>query len=166
MSCSKNIVKKIFLDLESKVERQPVVKGQYVKCMDDYINLKHMEKIENIDDTSQLHFLPYHSVVKPESSSTKLRMFFGASCNSDSEYSLNYVLMVRPVIQHDLFTILLGFRMFKFAVTADICKMYGQIQVRFPDNLYQCIFCRESSQNPLEVYCLLTITYDTAPASF
>jgi len=43
--------------------------------------------------------------------------------------SLNDSLMVGSTIQEDLFSILTGFRIFKYALTADINKMYRQFLV-------------------------------------
>ena len=55
--------------------------------------------------------------------------FFDTSCPTTSGKSLNNLLMVGPTIQPELFNWLIHFRLFKFALTADIVKMYRQVLV-------------------------------------
>jgi len=56
--------------------------------------------------------------------------------------------------------------MHRYAMTADISKMYRQIRVHPEDYDPQCILWRRSSDEPLRQYQLVTVTYGTAPASF
>ena len=54
--------------------------------------------------------MPHHAVIKPDSTTTKLRVVFDASCATSTGISLNNALMVGPVVQEDLLTIILRFR--------------------------------------------------------
>lgn len=74
-------------------------------------------------------YLPHHPDFKETSATTKLRVVFDGSCKSDSGISLNDILLVGPVVQSDLISILLKFRTFKYVFTADIEKMYRQILI-------------------------------------
>jgi len=69
-------------------------------------------------------------------------------------------------LQDDLFSILTRFRTFQYAMTADITKMYRQVFIHESQRSLQRIFWRESPQEDLKTFELLTLTYDTAPASF
>ncbi|XP_043861747.1 uncharacterized protein LOC122756421 [Drosophila santomea] len=71
------------------------------------------------------YYIPHHCVLKPNSTSTKLRVVFDASCKTTSQKSLNDILMVVPTIQPDLYTLLLRFRIHRYAITADVVKMFA-----------------------------------------
>lgn len=78
--------------------------------MEEYINLNHMQVV-NDDQTAGLqYYWPHHAVVKPSSTTTKLRVVFNASNKSQSGISLNDTLAVGPVVQQDLISIILRFQ--------------------------------------------------------
>ncbi|XP_018406150.1 PREDICTED: uncharacterized protein LOC108782373 [Cyphomyrmex costatus] len=129
---------KRFNNLEKRFTKQPRVKEAYVKFMQEYLELKHMQEVHPEDaNVQQRYYLAHHCVLK-ESSTTSLRVVFDASSKSSSGVSLNDALMVGPVVQQDLFAILLRFRSFKYVITADISKMYRQILVHQDQTLLQC----------------------------
>ncbi|XP_075237049.1 uncharacterized protein LOC142333611 [Lycorma delicatula] len=105
------------------------------------------------------YFIPHHCVIKNDSTTTKLRVVFDASCKTENKLSLNDCLMNGPVVQEDLFSIVARFRKHLYAMTADVEKMYRQILLH-PDQIcYQLIFWRENSNKPIKTYRLLTLTY-------
>ncbi|XP_011884007.1 PREDICTED: uncharacterized protein LOC105571143 [Vollenhovia emeryi] len=135
--------------------------------MQEYVNLNHMREIDDRDANNETsYYLPHHAVFKENSITTKLRVVFDASCKTASGLSLNDALLVGPTIQEDLFSILVRFRTFRYAMTADITKMYRQILIDQSQRSLQRIFWRNSSQDELKTFELLTLTYGTAPASF
>jgi hypothetical protein len=79
--------------------------------------------------TSPNYFLPHHVVLKPESSSTKLRVVFDGSAKTSTGWSLNDVLKVNPTVQQDLIDIILRLRKYQYVFTADVGKMYRQVKV-------------------------------------
>lgn len=165
---SRFIAEKRFGYLERKLELNGPLKSQYKKFIDEYKNLNHMELVdESLDETSKQHFyLPHHCVLKPSSSTTKLRVVFDASAKTSSGLSLNDVLMVGHVVQDDLFSIVLRFRKHKIAFTTDIKKMYRQILINKNHTPYQRILWRENRDEPLLTYELKTVTYGTASAPY
>ncbi|CAI6345782.1 unnamed protein product [Macrosiphum euphorbiae] len=74
--------------------------------------------------------------------------------------------MVGPTIQDDLRRILMRFRIHQVVLTADIEKMYRQINVSENCQSYQQILWRENPNDPLESYRLNTVTYGTSSAPF
>ena len=78
---------------------------------------------ESVDDTPR-YYLPHHAVLKPYSSTTKLRVVFDGSCKDSDGQSLNGALMIGPPIQRDLFGRALRFRQHAFVFTTDITKMF------------------------------------------
>src|SRR5436190_20009204 len=111
-------------------------------------------------------YLPHHSVIKESSSTTKTRVVFDASSKGSKGKSLNDALYKGPVLQSDLFTIIIRFRSFKYVLCADIKKMYRQILIHKDQFPLQTVLWRESPREEIEEYELVTVTYGTKPASF
>ncbi|XP_058816777.1 uncharacterized protein LOC131680072 [Topomyia yanbarensis] len=153
--------------LERRLEANAELKAQYHQFITEYEELGHMREVDSGElDTNPQYFLPHHAVLRPESSTTKLRTVFDASCKSKSGLSLNDVLMPGPTVQDSLVAIVLRFRMHPFVVAADVTKMYRQILVDPSDQPLQRIFWRFSADEPLKIYQLLTVTYGTNCAPF
>jgi hypothetical protein len=106
--------------------------------------------------------------VKESSSTTRLRVVFDGSAKTTNGLSLNDNLMCGASIQRDLFSIVLGFRTFKYVLNADIAKMYRHILIHPEDTNHQLIFWRDQTTEPVRTYsyALTTLTYGTKPASF
>ncbi|XP_062704143.1 uncharacterized protein LOC134286534 [Aedes albopictus] len=124
----------------------------------------HMEEVA--EDEEPVYYLPHHAVLKPDSTTTKLRVVFDASCRTSSGVSLNDGLMVGPVVQDDLHSIALRFRFWRYAIVADVAKMYRMVKVCPADHLLQCILWRPSSDDPVKAYKLTTVTYGTSSAPY
>lgn len=164
---SYNIALKRFLNLEKKLHSDLNLKLEYTKFLKEYLDLQHMEPVElSSIDKNRCFFLPHHCVVKLESSSTKYRVVFDGSCKGTGKRSLNDALLNGPIIQQDLFTILLRFRSHKFVLGADIVKMYRQILVDESDRNLQCILWRNKPEDPIQIFRLTTVTYGTKSASY
>ncbi|XP_055623375.1 uncharacterized protein LOC129766805 [Toxorhynchites rutilus septentrionalis] len=167
-SCRALALKRFFM-LESRFLRNPELKMQYVDFIREYRLLNHCRQVDESKDNPLLksYYMPHHAVLRPDNSSTKCRVVFDASAKpSPTSVSLNDALLVGPVVQNELFAIMLRFRKHRYVFTADISKMYRQIQVHPDDARYQRIFWRENSTDCLQVLELTTITYGTASAPF
>ncbi|XP_029659434.1 uncharacterized protein LOC115233264 [Formica exsecta] len=155
--------------LERKLERKPRLKKEYNDFIHEYAKLQHMRELRGHHPSWNVrpHFyLPHHCVIKETSATTKLRVVFDASSKTTSGISLNDALMVGPVLQQDLFSILLRFRTFEYALTADIAKMYRQVLVNEAQIPLQRILWRNQVTDDIKTYELITLTYGTASASF
>lgn len=95
-----------------------------------------------------------------------MRVVFDASAKSTSGQSLNYLLLIGPTIQQNLIVTLLSFRLRKYALTADISKMYRQFLVDQRDRQFQMILWRDEPHKKLRTFHLNTITYGLASAPF
>ncbi|XP_062713839.1 uncharacterized protein LOC134290676 [Aedes albopictus] len=69
------------------------------------------EELAAEDNDIPQYFLPHHAILRPDSTTTKLRIVFDASCKSGSGPSLNDILMTGPTIQDTLNDIVLRFRL-------------------------------------------------------
>jgi hypothetical protein len=110
--------------------------------------------------------LPHHFVLKPDSSTTKLRVVFDGSAKSSSGISLNDLLLIGPVVQDELFSIFLRFRTYRYVMTADIQQMYRQILIQREHQGLQQIKWRTDSNSSTKSYKLATVTYGTAAAPY
>ncbi|XP_062558044.1 uncharacterized protein LOC134222916 [Armigeres subalbatus] len=134
--------------------------ARYTEFMTEYQTLGHM--VEVFDEPDHCYFLPHHAVYKESSTTTKIRVVFDASAKTSSGVSLNDVLGVGPTV---LITILLRFCCYPVVLTADIPKMYRQVQIHEDDRKYQRILWL-NSKNEIGVFELATVTYGCASAPF
>ncbi|XP_055543778.1 uncharacterized protein LOC129729293 [Wyeomyia smithii] len=113
---SKQIAMRRFSALERRLDGNPEQKSAYSEFINEYYRLKHMREIDDDEPSPNFktYYLPHHGVEKVDSTTTKLRVVFDASCKTDSGISLNQALMVGPVVQDDLLAIILRFRMHRF----------------------------------------------------
>ncbi|XP_062713189.1 uncharacterized protein LOC134290152 [Aedes albopictus] len=135
-----------------QLEANPELKTQYHQFIREYEQLGHMKQVDSEDPDFPIFFLPHHAVLKPDSTTTKLRVVFDASCKTSTGVSLNDVLMVGPVVQDDLLVIQLRFRLHRIAVVADMEKMYRMILVYPSDQRLQCILWRDTPNEPIPTY--------------
>lgn len=154
-----------FYNLEKKLNRQKDLAIKYKTFIQEYEQLGHM--IPAIETNSGLQcYLPHHAVERAESTTTKTRVVFNASCKTSSGYSLNDVMYTGPNLQHDLQNLILKWRQFRYAFTADIEKMYRKIWLHSQDQQLQKIVWRENSNLPLASFQLTTVTYGTRSAPY
>ncbi|XP_077264832.1 uncharacterized protein LOC143898910 [Temnothorax americanus] len=119
----------------------------------------------NAPESVSAVYLSHHPVLK-DSSTTQLRVVFNASSKTSNGTTLNDHLMVGPKLQSDLPSIILRWRQHRYALTADITKMYRQIAVDPEDTRYQQILWRVTPDAPITPFRLVTVTYGTALAPY
>ncbi|XP_058448920.1 uncharacterized protein LOC131428879 [Malaya genurostris] len=164
---SRAIAERRFYSLERRLQRDPVTKDSYHRFMNEYLQLGHMIRVdEPIDDARPHCYLPHHPVFKESSTTTKIRVVFDASCTTASGYSLNDTLLVGPVVQQDLLSIVIRFRTHCIALVADIEKMYRQVFLHPDDRSFQRILWRKGPEEAIATYELQTVTYGTASAPY
>ena len=130
------------LSIERRLEGDAELKTQYQQFMTEYEELGHMTRVTAHEGNQPHYYLPHHPVITNSSSTTKMRVVFDGSAKSSSGISLNDLLHVGPVVQPDLYSIVLRFRTHHICFTADIAKMYRQILVHPDDRDLQRILWR------------------------
>ncbi|XP_055589857.1 uncharacterized protein LOC129742036 [Uranotaenia lowii] len=150
---------------ERRLARDEELHKQYAMFMREYEEMGHMKKVETHAAVKRC-YLPHHPVIKSSSTTTKLRVVFDASCKTASGISLNDTLLVGPVVQQDLRSIILRSRTRQFMLVSDIEKMFRQINILSEDKPLQSILWRESPLEEVSTYELNTVTYGTKPAPF
>lgn len=156
---SRNIALKRFLSLERRLLKNPALYAQYRDFMENYLSSGHMALIKDVTPSTQFYYIPHHCVVKPDSTTTKLRVVFDASTKDSQGLSLNDTLLTGPKLQRDIISILLRFRLHKVAFSCDIKQMFRQILVTDSSSNYQRILFRFCNSEPVQDYALATVTY-------
>lgn len=162
---TRNKTIKRFYSLEKRLEHEPQLKQNYIEFMREYQSLGHMIPI-NEYDADLVSYIPHHAVIKDSSTTTKTRVVFDASMKSDTNLSLNDIQYAGPVVQNELFIILIRFREHRYVITGDIEKMYRQILICKNERPLQRIFWRENPTDDLRCFELQTITYGTTAAPY
>ncbi|XP_055589611.1 uncharacterized protein LOC129741843 [Uranotaenia lowii] len=157
---------KRFLALERRLDANPELKKEYAAFIHEYLDLGHMKEILESVEQERSYYMPHHAVLKPDSTTTKLRVVFDASCRTSTGISLNDALMVGPVVQDELVDIILRFRLHRYAVVADVAKMYRMVRVQESDQPLQRILWRDSSDDFIRIFQLTTVTYGTSSAPY
>ncbi|XP_055632703.1 uncharacterized protein LOC129773154 [Toxorhynchites rutilus septentrionalis] len=155
-----------FTSLEQRLKRNADLYKEYRAFMNEYETLGHMVSVTTEDFHKVKYFIPHSCVVKPDSTSTKVRVVFDASAKTSTGVSLNDIQIVGPTIQKDLFDLLIDFKTHNDVLVADIAKMYRQIHIAYTDTWLQCILWRDSPNDQLKAYRLTTVTYGEASSSF
>ncbi|XP_037775537.1 uncharacterized protein LOC119572501 [Penaeus monodon] len=139
--CKKNLrnneglARKRLEGLERKLDKDPQLKEQYFDVFTGYEDEGIIEEVPSneIVSSQPIYYMPHRPVVKESSTSTKIRPVFDASAASYNGVSLNDCLESGPSLNPDLVKVLIRFRRWKVALTADITKAFLQICVQQKD---------------------------------
>lgn len=158
-----------FLTLERRFKKNPLYLEKYKKFIEEYISLGHAKIVEldKIDvQNDPIYFLAHHAVLNEESLTTKLRVVFDGSMKSRAGLSLNDVMLNGPIVQAELFDIILLWRTYTHTITCDIQKMFRGILINHPQTSLQNILWRDSPNKPICCLQLQTVTYGLKSSSF
>lgn len=159
---------KRFLSLERSLNQ----KGRFQDfnaVMQEYLDLQHAEAVPMPDLEKPLEttfYLPMHAVYKSSSTTTKIRAVFDASAKSSTGVSLNDTLLVGPTIHPPLVDVLLRFRLYPVALTADVSKMYRAIELTDDDKDLHRFVWRSHPDAVLKDYRMTRITFGVSASSF
>lgn len=169
---SKDIALRQFLQLEKRFARDENLKREYVKCINEYLQLNHAQVMsdtesdhlvinENGQHSYTSCYLPHHPVIKMSSTTTRLRVVFNAAKPTSNGKSLNSIMFPGPALLSDLFGILINWRFHAIAFVADITKMYRQILLH-PDYItYHRFLFRSDPAEEIKEYALNRLTFGT-----
>ncbi|XP_045449996.1 uncharacterized protein LOC123658688 [Melitaea cinxia] len=163
---SRAIALRRFHAIEKRLSRDQSLKQQYTDFMTDYIESGHMTLVPAKHMGLGKYYIPHHCVLRPDSSTTKLRVVFDASAKDANSKSLNDSQLVGPKLQSNIVEILLHYREHKVVFMADVRQMYRQINVAPHHREYQRIFWRAHPDEPLQEYILNTVTYGVSSSPF
>ncbi|GFT33068.1 integrase catalytic domain-containing protein [Trichonephila clavipes] len=163
---SKGLAMKRLDQLWRRLSKGKQMENLYREFMQQYLDLGHMEKVEeHADETSakNIYYLTHHEVFRPDKTTTKLRVVFNGSASTTSGLSLNDLLL-KGEVKEDTFEIMTRFRTHKYAFTTDIQMMFQQILIDPAQRDLLRIMWKTGAYKESVIYSLKTVTYGTASA--
>ena len=128
------------------VKRVLKIVKSYQETIHKYLEKGYIRKIEPIETFKACWYLPHFAVTKPDKTTTKTRIVFGASAKCNG-ISLNDTIHQGPKLQQELFDVLLRFRKLPVAIVCDIAEMYLQIKLNPEDRSCHRILWRDLNIN-------------------
>ena len=151
-------------------ERAVIRKGThqpYQAVMQEYFTLNHAEEVPAELSLPTEHFyMPMHAVTKETSTSTKLRVVFDGSALTTNGMSLNNILHSGPTIQPTLSQTLLRFRSYPIGLSADIAKMYREVELEEKDRDLHRFLWREQPTDPVKDFRMTRVTFGISCSPF
>ena len=137
--------------LERRLEKDPELKSNYIKTVHDDLQKGYVIPVGEFNPecrSSRDWYLPHHPVVNPNKPGKVRRVLNGASKFHGK--SLNSCLLTGPDLLQDLLNVLLRFRQYQYAVSADIEGMFLQVGVPPPDQTCLRFLWREDPTQNVE----------------
>ena len=142
---------------------------QFQAVVQEYLTLGHAQLVTPQELCTPVHasyHLPMHAVFKQSSTSTKLRVVFDASSATTSGASLNDILVPGPTLHPNLDQILIRFRSYKVALSADIAKMYREVVLCDSDRQLHRFVWRPQTDQPIQTYCMNRVTFGVTSSPY
>nr|CAI5825781.1 unnamed protein product [Callosobruchus analis] len=152
---SKFLAQSRLFSLERRLNKDQNLRIEYNKAMQDFLDQGHMRILHENEGNGPSYYIAHHPVIKI-GSSTPVRVVLDASSPTDNGVSLNDILYCGPKLQTNIVALLLNFRLFKVAVTADIRQMFRQIKVIPEHWRFQRLLWRFKPESEVQV-CELTV---------
>ncbi|KAF2883762.1 hypothetical protein ILUMI_22407 [Ignelater luminosus] len=159
-----------FFNLEKRFKRDPKLFLQYKEFIDEYVtsgNAKmiDLKEYEGKMDTTP-YFLAHHPVIRNDKRTTQIRVVFDGGLKSSKNISLNDVILNGPVVQNELFDILILFRSYKYILINDTRQMYRSVMVHHNFKSFQNILWRDNPEEELKCLQLQTVTWGLKPSAY
>ena len=122
-------------NLSNRLEKDEDLKNKYHEVFTDMLGNGMIEEVptEEKENTNPVFYLPHHPVIKHASTTTKVRPVFDASAKGYNGVSLNDCMHAGPNYLPDLPGLLMRFRRWNVALTADVTKAFLQVGVKEED---------------------------------
>ncbi|XP_050667011.1 uncharacterized protein LOC126966802 [Leptidea sinapis] len=144
-----------FYCLERKMLSSPKLKEAYDSVILEYLEKGYISPVlPDTDATQSLrsYTISHHGVIREDKVTSRLRVVLDASAKTTTQVSLNDILYSGQNLQGNIFNIMVNFRLYRIAFSADIRQMFLCIGIRPCDRRFQRILYRFSPQEPLKTY--------------
>ena len=116
----------------SRLRQDKDVFTEYDSIIKSQLKQGIVEAARPSEDMGHVHYLPHHAVIRHDKETTKLRIVYDASAKTKGP-SLNNCLHSGPKFDQKIFNLLLRFRIYPVAMTADIEKAFLMVAVSEKD---------------------------------
>ena len=117
-----------------RLRQDPAILREYDRIIQDQLTKGIVETVSPDEATPETtHYLPHHAVVRRDKSTTKVRVVYDASAKSANGPSLNDCLLKGPKFNQLIFDLLVRFRSYQIALTADLEKVFLMVMVEESD---------------------------------
>ncbi|XP_060801079.1 uncharacterized protein LOC132901910 [Amyelois transitella] len=147
---SRAIALRRFMALERKFKHTPGLRENYNSVIHDYINNDYLSEVPQSSLNVEGYYIPHHAVIRADKPMP--RIVLDPTVKTHTGLSLNDILYVGPNLQADLFLLLIDFRLFPIAMTADVKQMYLQIGIPEDDRKYLRILLRFNENKPTRAF--------------
>ncbi|XP_068210791.1 uncharacterized protein [Palaemon carinicauda] len=152
---NEKLARKRLDNLNVKLEKFPDLRRRYDEVFKEYERDCISEEVPPSEMVTSypVYYLPHRPVVRESSNSTKVRPVFDASAVGYKGISLNDCLECGPSLNPDLVGVLIRYRRWKVALTADITKAFLQIKVRREDqDVHKFLWNCDGADSDAEAY--------------
>ena len=105
-----------------------MIDGQLEKGVIEVCNLG--DTLSHPNQHDSVHYMPHHPVIRQDRATTKVRVVYDGSAKSkDGGFSLNDCLQTGPNLIAKLLNVLVKFRSYSIALTADIEKAFLMVRI-------------------------------------
>ncbi|XP_046434478.1 uncharacterized protein LOC124186653 [Neodiprion fabricii] len=164
---TRSMALKSLSSMQRQFSRDARLAEAYGSFMRDYERLGRMTRLLALEIRCEdAWYLPHHAVIQASGDKWKLRVVFDAPRKTREGHCLNDFLWAGPPLQSDLSLILLNWRKYRFAFTADIVNIFRQVLVKCEDqDLQRIVWAPTADASPVD-YRLHTVTYGTTCAPY
>ena len=147
---------------ERRLLKNPLQAAAYNDKMTEMEDMSFSSKLseQEINDYKRpVHYISHHAVLRPESTSTPVRIVFNSSATYQG-HKLNDYWQKGPDLLNGLFGVILRFRENKVALTADISKMYHRILIPLEDqHVHRFLWRNLEIDRPPDTYVMKVLTF-------
>ncbi|KAG1661284.1 Cyclin-dependent kinase 8 [Nymphon striatum] len=138
--------------LNKKLDKDPNLKSGYTKALQEMEDNEFIVEIDKVKVAkNNVFYLPHHPHVRESSESTKIRPVFNASFKGSNNVSLNDCLEQGPNLNPTVSEVLIRFRRWRFAVSADVRKAFLQVELNENDQDVHRFLLRSDSGETREM---------------
>ena len=137
-------------NIEKRLTKSTELYQKYDEIVQKYCEKGYVSKVEDPQKPNSW-FIPHFPVLRPDKSTTKVRIVFDASAKHDG-ISLNDAIEQGPPLQSDLFDVMTRFRRHSVAIGCDIQEMYLQVGIPASDRCFHRFLWRSRFDQPIQAY--------------
>ncbi|XP_046863136.1 uncharacterized protein LOC124456869 [Xenia sp. Carnegie-2017] len=152
---------------ERRLLKIPTQAAAYNNKMTEMENMGFSRKLsekEVKEHKQPFHYISHHAVLRPDSTSTPVRIVFNSSATFLG-HKLNDYWQKGPDLLNSLFGVILRFRENKVALTADISKMYHRVLISVEEQHAHRFLWRDLEiDRPPDTFVMNVLTFGDKPA--